>query len=184
MSFVTRLIKELASFVILAVVIVLPIRLFVAQPFIVEGASMVPTFNDGEYLIVDELTYRFESPKRDDVIIFRYPGDPSVFFIKRIIGLPGETVRILGGEVSIEKPGEEPFTLSEPYISAKDSAYTVHRTLGADEYFVLGDNRPKSSDSRVWGALPRENIMGRAFIRLLPLDQIEILPGATVSDAP
>ena len=182
MSFVTRLLKELASFVVLAVVIVLPIRLFVAQPFIVEGASMVPTFDDGQYLIVDELTYRFAEPKRDDVIIFRYPVDPSFFFIKRIIGLPGETVRISEGAVSIQKPGEEPFTLEESYISSKDAAYSLTRKLGDDEYFVMGDNRPKSSDSRIWGALPRANISGRAFVRLLPLDKIGILPGAVVPE--
>jgi signal peptidase I len=95
--------KEIAIFLVLAIVIVLPIRLFIAQPFVVEGESMHPTFENGDYLIVDELSYHFHQPHRGDVIVFRYPGDPSVFYIKRVIGLPGETMSITKGQVTITK---------------------------------------------------------------------------------
>lgn len=169
---------ELLKFALVAVVIVLPIRLYVAQPFVVSGASMEPTFVDGEYLIVDELSYRLQSPKRFDVIIFRYPKDPSQFFIKRIIGLPGETVRIEGADVSITTTEENYLELSEPYILHEGNRGRLTMILEAGEYFVMGDNRPESSDSRVWGVLPRENIIGRAFVRLLPLEDLQLFPGA------
>ena len=169
--------KEIATFIVLAVIIVLPIRLFVAQPFVVEGESMHPTFESGDYLIVDELTYHFAAPKRGDVIVFRYPGDPSVFYIKRIVGLPGETVHINAGIVTITKVDGTRVTLSEPYVVAEDATYTGDTTIGPGQYFVMGDNRPKSSDSRSWGLLPRKDMMGRAFIRLLPAGKVGILPG-------
>lgn len=169
--------KEVATFVVLAIIIVLPIRLFVAQPFVVEGESMHPTFESNDYLIVDELSYHFSNPKRGDVIVFRYPGDPSVFYIKRIIGLPGETVHINQGNVTVSKTDGTNVTLHEPYIASEDATYTGDTTIGPDQYFVMGDNRPKSSDSRTWGLLPRANMMGRAFIRLLPPSKIGILPG-------
>ncbi len=139
--------SEFISFLLTALLVVLPIRLWIAQPFIVNGASMVPTFENGDYLIVDELTYRFRHPSHGEVIIFRYPKDPSKFFIKRIIGLPGETV---------------------------DGT-----TLGADQYFVEGDNRDASSDSRIWGAVPQKNIIGRPIVRLLPVKDFTFIPGTT-----
>jgi signal peptidase I len=108
---------ELLKFALIAVVIVVPMRLFVAQPFIVSGASMEPTFDTGQYLIVDEFTYKFEKPQRGDVVIFRYPRDPSQYFIKRIIGLPEETVRITNGVVSVETKDGKTTTLSEPYVT-------------------------------------------------------------------
>src|SRR5580698_11092165 len=101
MKFLESALKEVVIFIVLSVVIVLPIRLFVAQPFVVDGESMHPTFENGDYLIVDELTYHFESPQRGDVIVFRYPGNTKIFYIKRIIGLPGETVHIVNGTVMI-----------------------------------------------------------------------------------
>ncbi|MBU6323271.1 MAG: signal peptidase I [Patescibacteria group bacterium] len=174
-----QLVKEFFTFIVLAVVIVLPIRIFIAQPFIVEGESMHPTFENGDYLIVDELTYRFEKPQRGDVITFRYPGDPSIFYIKRIIGLPGETVAINRGVVSITKPDGTTLTLTEPYIAAEDATYTKTTTLGPDQYFMMGDNRPNSSDSRVWGPLPENDIMGRVIFRLLPIPELGLFPGAT-----
>lgn len=170
--------REILTFVVLAIVIVVPIRLFVAQPFVVEGESMHPTFETGDYLIVDQLSYRLGDPKRGDVVIFRYPNNPSVFYIKRIIGLPGETVHIDRGETSVTKTDGTELTLDESYVVAEDATYSLDRTLGPDQFFVMGDNRPKSSDSRSWGALPREDLMGRAYIRLLPAAQIGVLPGA------
>lgn len=170
--------KEIATFLVLAVVIVLPIRLFVAQPFVVEGESMYPTFDSGDYLIVDELTYHFEEPKRGDVVVFRYPQNPEVFYIKRVIGLPGETVSINEGQVSIQKADGNTIVLEEAYVIAEDATYTESTTVGPGEFYVMGDNRPRSSDSRVWGLLPEEDLMGRAFLQLLPANNIELFPGS------
>lgn len=173
-----RALREVVTLVILALLIVVPIRVFIAQPFVVEGLSMYPTFGDKDYLIVDEISYRLGDPERGDVIVFRYPGNPSVFYIKRVIGLPGETVRIERGNVAITKTDGSTMTLEEPYVVAEDATYTLTSTLGPDQYFVMGDNRPKSSDSRVWGPLPKEDIMGRAYLRVFPFDGAGILPGA------
>lgn len=170
--------KEVLLLVALVVIIVLPIRFFIAQPFVVRGESMYPTFENGDYLIVDELTYRLNDPVRGDVVVFRYPNNPDIFYIKRVIGLPGETVHIRRGEVSVTTVSGEDVVIPEPYVITEDATYTLERTLGAGQYFVMGDNRPKSSDSRVWGALPEENILGRAFFRLLPFKDAEVLPGA------
>ncbi len=170
---------ELLKFVLIAAAIVFPIRLFVAQPFIVSGASMDPTFHNGQYLIVDELSYRLEAPSRGDVIIFRYPKDPTEFFIKRIIGLPNETVSIDGNAITVIKVDGKIISLSEPYVVNHGNGSANSYSLKADEYFVMGDNRPESSDSRVWGTLPRDNIVGRAFMRLLPFDAVGFFPGST-----
>lgn len=139
---------------------------------------MEPTYVNGEYLIIDQITYRFNEPKRGDVITFRYPEDPSVFFIKRIVGLPGETVVVDDEIVTVTIPGVETIQLVEPYAKFDGPLFGRQSlTLEDDEYYVLGDNRPRSADSRVWGALPKENIMGRAFLRLLPITNIDYLPG-------
>lgn len=160
--------QELFKLVFIALVVVVPFRLFIAQPFVVDGASMDPTFTDGEYLIVDELSYHFREPERLAVVIFRYPNDPKKYFIKRIIGLPGETVRLEGGKVTIVN-GENPegFNIVEPYV-ALERPDTATYLLGEGEYFVMGDNRAGSADSRFWGPLPEGNIIGRPVIRLWP----------------
>ncbi len=174
-----RLLSDVITFSLIALFIVLPIRLFVAQPFVVKGASMEPTFDDGEYLIVDQLSYRFQDPARGDVIIMRYPKDPAVFFIKRIIGLPGETVTINGTSVSIQKPDGTSMVLPEPYLEASRIApQQFSMTLTQDQYFVMGDNRRESSDSRIWGPLPKEDVVGHAVVRLLPVARAAVLPGA------
>ncbi len=167
---------ELIRFVFVAVVIVLPIRMLIAQPFIVSGSSMFPTFENKQYLIVDQISYRFDEPKRGDVVIFRFPLDTSKFFIKRVIGLPEEKVVIKKGEISVfDKDGNET-KLEEPYLENTSSdSFTINLKEG--EYFVLGDNRIASSDSRSWGVLPRENIIGKALVRLLPIEDISLHPG-------
>jgi signal peptidase I len=170
---------ELLKFALVALIIVVPVRFFIAQPFIVSGASMDPTFKTGQYLIVDELSYRLDAPSRGDVIIFKYPKDPTQYFIKRVVGLPGETVRIADGEVSIQKTSGETIQLDESYVVNKGNGADLTVALPAGQYFVMGDNRPESSDSRVWGTLPRANIIGRAFVRLLPLQTLSIFPGST-----
>lgn len=160
--------KELIKLVLLSLVIVVPFRLYIAQPFIVEGASMDPTFQTGQYLIVDEISYRFKTPERGSVLIFKYPKDPKKSFIKRVIGLPNETVSIAGGQVTIiNSQNPDGFVLDEPYVKlVKSDSGTF--TLGEDQYFVLGDNRKASADSRIWGPVPEANIIGRPVIRLLP----------------
>jgi len=174
--------KEISKFILIALIVVIPLRMYVAQPFVVSGASMDPTFATGQYLIVDELTYHFENPARGQVIIFKYPKDPKIFFIKRIIGLPGETVTIKQGIITIKNTAHpEGFTLTEPYVADvnkdKDSFQT---SLGSTEYFVMGDNRAQSSDSRAWGNLDKEFIIGRPFIRLLPVNKAAVLPGSYI----
>jgi signal peptidase I len=140
---------------------------------------MEPTFLNGQYLIVDELTYHFNAPKRGEVIIFRYPKDPSEFFIKRIVGLPGETVMVRNGQVEIKKVDGTIMPLNEPYVVNLGNGPDADYPVAQNEYFVMGDNRPESSDSRSWGLLPRNDIIGRAFIRLLPFSTAGIFPGST-----
>ncbi len=178
MRFVKYLFKETFTLAILAIIVVLPVRLFIAQPFLVDGESMHPTFTNNDYLIIDQISYHVTDPKRGDVIVFRYPDHPSTFYIKRIIGLPGETVRVVDGSVAITTATGEEISFAEPYVVNDDATYTRDMRLGEGEYYVMGDNRPKSSDSRIWGALPRENIVGRALVRVLPVTQMDIWPGA------
>jgi signal peptidase I len=169
---------EIIKFSILALLIVVPIRMFVAQPFIVSGASMEDTFQNSDYLIVDQLSYYTRDPKRGDVAIFRYPRDPSKFFIKRIIGVPGDTVVIENESVIIRNDSfPAGVKLQEPYVDDMQPNSYQKETLGANEYFVMGDNRDESSDSRVWGVLQEEYIIGRALVRLFPPSEFEILPG-------
>lgn len=166
---------EFIRFAVIAMLIVIPIRMFIAQPFIVNGESMYPTFDNGDYLIIDEITYRNQEPERGDVVVFKFPSDESRFLIKRVIALPGETVTLRGGNIIIAD-GEEEITLNEPYIRDQYSTYGSW-SLSDDEYFVLGDNRNASSDSRSWGLLKRDHIVGKTFLRLFPLSGIGSFPG-------
>ncbi|OHA47183.1 MAG: signal peptidase I [Candidatus Taylorbacteria bacterium RIFOXYD2_FULL_36_9] len=175
---------EILQIVVISLIIVIPFRLYIAQPFLVSGTSMDNTFADGQYLIVDELTYQFRNPERGEVIIFHYPLDKKKFFIKRIVGLPGETIQIRSEKVTICQKTDcqnDPtnITLTEPYV--KTDGLKLPRpdsliTLKDNEYFVLGDNRAVSSDSRVWGPVKKEFITGRPFLRLFPLTKISLLP--------
>jgi len=138
---------------------------------------MFPTFHNSDYLIVDELSYRLGNPERYDVVIFRYPGDTTKFFIKRIIALPGETIDIKGKDVTIiNKENPNGLKLDQSFINNEMNT-TKHYELKNDEYFVLGDNRNASSDSRVWGGVPKKLLIGRAFMRLYPLNNIDYKPG-------
>lgn len=170
--------SDLVRFALIALLIVVPFRLFIAQPFIVNGQSMAPTFDSGEYLIVDQISYEFEEPDRGDVLVFRYPKDPDQFYIKRLIGLPGETVEIKNGTVTIHNDAHpNGQKLVEPYTTTTSPTDT-RVTLSEDEYFVLGDNRTASSDSRRWGPLNERFIQGRPVLRLLPVSALEVFPGA------
>ncbi len=169
--------KDFFKFLIIALAIAIPFRYFIAQPFIVSGSSMDPTFADKQYLIVDEITYRFQSPQRGDVVIFKYPLDTSKYFIKRIIGLPGEHVVIEGPRTTIfNKEHPEGIVLNEPYV-VYPSTKTANITLKDDEYFTAGDNRDKSLDSRYWGPMPKKDMIGRAIFRLLPPSKMGLFPG-------
>lgn len=170
---------DIVKFAIIALLIVIPIRIFVAQPFVVSGESMYPTFHNGEYLIVDELSYNIGNPVRGDVVIFRYPNDQKRFFIKRIIGLPNEKLIINENQVKIiNENNPDGFIIEEPYIVENFSGTGEYKT-GDNEYFVMGDNRNRSSDSRFWGVLPEKLLIGRAYLRLLPIKNISFLPGST-----
>lgn len=171
---------EIVKFVAITLIIVLPIRTFVAQPFIVSGSSMHPTFESNQYLVIDELSYYFREPVRGEVIVFKYPKDPAKHFIKRIIGLPGETVKITNGEVLITTTNNakpEQIKLDEPYVQENLAVANLEVKLLSNEYFVLGDNRSVSLDSRIWGPLPRNLITGRVWLRLLPPSTVAYLPG-------
>lgn len=174
-----NVLKEIVKFTLIALVIVVPIRLWIAQPFIVSGASMDPTFKSNQYLIVDQLTYHLSDPKREDVIIFRYPRNPSTFFIKRIIGLPGETVKIANGKITIiNKENPNGIDIPDTHVAVNHkTADNFAVSLGPTEYFVMGDNRAESSDSRIWGPLERKYIIGRPILRLFPFTTISVLPG-------
>ncbi len=169
---------EIVRFALLAIVIVVPIRMFIAQPFVVSGSSMVPTFEDGQYLIIDEISYRLNDPQREDVVVFRYPNDTKKFFIKRIIGLPDEIIDIKGSSITVtNKEHPNGLKLEQPYVK-NTTENNIHFELKSDEYFVMGDNRPASSDSRYWGAVPRKLLVGKAFLRLLPVNRINLFPGS------
>jgi len=176
-----RFALELIEIVVISLAIILPIRYFLIQPFYVKGASMEPSFDDHEYLIIDELSYRFRGPERGEVVVFRYPLDPRQYFIKRIVGLPGETVRVSDSKIIVtnaEHPDgfvvDESAYLSPDVVTFGDK--TIH--LASDEYFVMGDNRTASLDSRTFGPLPYKHIVGRVWIRGWPIAR------ATVFSAP
>lgn len=157
----------------------LGIRFFVMAPYLVEGASMEETFHSFDYLMVDRITYRYNEPQRGDVVVMKFPLDTSRSFIKRVIGLPGETVEMQGTTVTIyndENP--DGLVIEESYVDPRHSAETeLSVTLSDEEYFVLGDNRAESADSRYWGALPHSDIVGRPLIRIYPFNNIQIFPG-------
>jgi len=156
---------EVIKIVILALLIVIPIRYFVFQPFVIKGSSMEPNFHEGDYLIVDEISYRFSEPKRGDVIVFRYPRDTSQRFIKRIIGLPGETVEMEQGEINIIKGVKNRVLDESEYGLKEDYTDNLILSLKENEYFVLGDNRAASFDSRKWGALSQNYIVGKVILK-------------------
>jgi len=175
---------ELIQVAAVSLAIIIPVRYFLIQPFYVKGASMEPNFYDHEYLIIDELSYRFGPPQRGDVVVFRYPLDQKQFFIKRVIGLPGETVEATADGVKIYN-SEHPngFMLDESYLAdgMPPSPMQKTETLKADEYFIMGDNRPSSLDSRYFGAIKRSDIVGRVWVRGWPFDRWKAFDRLTYS---
>ena len=163
-------IRETVEVVAISLFTVFIIRTYLVQPFLVSGASMEPNFQNGNYLLIDEITYRFREPERGEVVVFRYPGDHKTFYIKRVIGLPGERVVVKNGEVFVySKENQKEAELKESYLPAHlETVGNADETLGDNEYFVMGDNRAQSADSRIWGPVPKENVIGRPIIRFLP----------------
>lgn len=175
---------DILKFLAPIIIVVFLIRTYIAQPFIVDGESMSPNFHTGNYLIINELSYHFHNPARGDVIVLRYPLDTTRFFIKRIVGLPGDTVSVHDGAVYISNAANpKGFKDVEPYESQPTFPAGNYNniTLGADQYFVMGDNRGGSSDSRTWGILPRRDIIGHVAIRLFPLSVLSIDPASLKS---
>lgn len=170
---------EIAKVIIISLAIIIPVRMFVIQPFIVEGASMVPNFHDGEYLVVDEISYRLTSLKRGDVVIFHPPSLPDVYYIKRIIGLPGETFEIKDGSIYITPVNStKSYKLDEAaYLpsSELDAGQNMKSlTLKNNEFFLMGDNRHNSLDSRRFGPVPLDHIRGRVLVRAYPFNDFTL----------
>ena len=171
---------ETIKIVVISLVIIIAVRTYVMQPFFVSGKSMEPNFHDGDYLIVDEISYRIDEPKRGDVIIFRYPKNPKEFFIKRIVGLPGEKIEIENNKIVIyNNENQDGIILDEDIYIPLDTKTTgsYSAILKNDEYYVLGDNRNASADSRMWGVLEEHFIVGKAWIRAWPVGDFSMFEG-------
>jgi signal peptidase I len=169
-------VSELLHVVVISLAIIVPVRYFLIQPFYVKGASMEPNFHDHQYLIIDEISYRFVNPDRGDIVVFRYPNDPRQYFIKRVIGLPGERVRVADGHVTIyndEHP--EGMVLDEAaYLHGVVTTKAKDLQLASDEYFVMGDNRTASMDSRDFGSVKRDFVVGRVWLRGWPPEDFKV----------
>lgn len=168
----SEFIWEMVRVAVISLAIIIPVRYFLIQPFYVKGASMEPNFYDHEYLIIDEISYRFNQPQRGDIVVFKYPKDPKQFFIKRVVGLPGERVKIEDNKIYIDGT-----ILNEAYLDSGAETVLALRgygdvVLGSDEYFLLGDNRSQSLDSRSFGPVKREYIIGRTWLRGWPFNRV------------
>ena len=175
---VGEFIFELIKIVVISFIIILAVRYFLIEPFYVKGASMEPNFFDHQYLVIEKVSYRFNEPRRGDVVVFRYPADPKQFFIKRVMGLPGEHIRIENGGVYLAATGADQL-IPESYIASTTKTELPLKgygdvTLGNDEYFLMGDNRTESLDSRVFGPVKYDFIIGRTWVRGWPFNQIKI----------
>ncbi len=163
---------EVVKVAIVSLVIILPIRYFLVQPFYVKGASMEPNFHDHDYLLIDELSFRFREPQRGEVVVFRYPRDPSNYFIKRIIALPGERLVVADERVYISSDNGQQIEYEEPYLAEWiKTTGSLDITLTSTQYFVMGDNRPASLDSRSFGPIERKAIIGRVWVRAWPINR-------------
>src|SRR3989339_5676 len=172
---------EVIKTVLISLAIILPIRYYLVQPFFVKGPSMESNFHDKDYLIVDEISYSLGEPKRGEAVIFRYPANPKEFFIKRIIGLPGEEVLVRDNKITIfNRENPEGIILKEEYIDSNQVTSGNMRTrLDENEYWVMGDNRMNSHDSRAFGPVNKSYFIGRATLRLFPFDRIGVIKSPT-----
>jgi len=185
-----KLLSSLGSFlldiletVVISLAIFVVFYVFIAQPHQVKGDSMLPDFHTGEYILTNKLSFKFSNPKRGDVIVFKYPNAPQYDYIKRIVGLPKEEIELINGVVTVyNEENPSGFKLDEPYLSK--GTVTMGRSflsenlrykIPENEYFVMGDNRDKSSDSRQWGPLPKDNIIGRSWVRYWPPQALAVI---------
>jgi signal peptidase I len=189
---------EIVETLVLTLVIYLLIHNFIAQPFEVEQNSMVPTINPSEYVLIDKLTPRFDDYGRGDIVVFQPPPgfeQGGVPFIKRVIGLPGDTVTLDNGNVFVTPAGGARVRLTEDYLvrgtdgqpaatQPRDAEGTIEWTVPSGSYFMLGDNRPQSQDSRIFGPIERDLIVGRAWLRYFPLDRIGFMDGPEYAGLP
>lgn len=162
----TGCLYELTKWIVVGIIILTLTHFFVATISIVDGISMEPNFHDNEYIIVDRYQYNFGTPSRGDAVVLKFPGDPEYKkYIKRIVGLPGEQIEIKNGEVFINGA-----KLNEPYIPGVQTLadHPIDLTLPPDEYFIMGDNRPNSNDSRIWGTAGRRFLIGKAWFEIFP----------------
>ena len=189
----SRLAREILEAVLLALVVLIVLQATVRN-FKVEGSSMAPTLESGQFLVVDQASFfkfdrerlsravpfwkvdrsppefAFDPPQRGEIIVFHYPADETKDFVKRVIGLPGETVAVRSGTVYVN--GE---ALREPYLERRDGSGSPPLTLGPKQYYVIGDNRRNSNDSRAWGPVPEDNIVGRVWLVYWPWDDIHFV---------
>ncbi|MBI3914723.1 MAG: signal peptidase I [Chloroflexi bacterium] len=172
-----RAVREAIETIALTLVAFFLIRLAI-QNFRIEGASMEPNFHDGQFLIVNKLVYQWGKPERGDVLVFIFPNEPSRDFIKRVIGVPGDRVLVAHGRVQVN--GE---WLEEPYQPNLGSYSFEPAVVGDGELFVLGDNRNYSSDSHTWGMLPRQNVIGKAWLSYWPPEQVGWVPQYSLASA-
>ncbi|MGC9968464.1 MAG: signal peptidase I [Minisyncoccia bacterium] len=165
---------EVLEIAVIAVVAVFIVRTFLVQPFLVSGSSMSPNFSNGDYVLVDELTYHLRGPERGEVVVFHDPQDYSTYFIKRVIGLPNERVTIKNDTITVVNSAyPQGFALGETYLpKGIDTSGNTTYALSSSTYLLLGDNRPFSYDSRMWGPLPKSNIVGLVRVRLWPLNEM------------
>jgi len=168
---VIQFVWDLVKVVLVSLAIIIPVRYFLIQPFYVKGASMEPSFYDHEYLIINEITYRFNEPERGDIVVFKYPKDPSQYFIKRIIGLPGETVEVRDNHIYVTNSDGRKMILDETtYLEEGERTISKTKwTLGPDELYVMGDNRDYSLDSRSFGPVSRDLVVGKVWFRGWPV---------------
>ncbi|MBI3626708.1 signal peptidase I [Candidatus Uhrbacteria bacterium] len=170
-KFFSETVSELLKVIVISLVIIIPVRYFLLQPFFVKGASMEPNFYDHEYLVIDEISYRFKNPQRGEIVVFRYPKDARQYFIKRIIGLPNDSLEIKDNSIYINGVKLDEKT----YLPAETTTFgNVFIKLGPDEFFLMGDNRNFSLDSRSFGSVDRRFIVGRAWFRGFPFNEFKI----------
>jgi signal peptidase I len=180
-----RLFRKIGSFfldlvetVVMAMAVFVIIYLFLFQPHQVKGSSMLPNFHDGEYILTDKISYRLKEPQRGDVVVFRAPRNEEYDYIKRIVGLPSDTLKIKNGKIFVNNTPFNESYLSSDHITLPGKFYKEGETFAIpkDQYFVLGDNRSHSSDSREWGLVPKENIVGKAWLRYWPTNRFGVIP--------
>jgi len=169
--------REVVETIVFTLLIYFLIRTFLFENYRVVGHSMDPTLHDGQFVVVNKLLYRLQEPQRGDIIVFQERGNDDRKLIKRIVGLPGEMVEIRNGQVIINE-----LWLDEPYIENLGRSTYAPSPIPEGFYFVMGDNRPNSSDSRNWGPLPRDNIVGKAWFTYWPPERLGLVPHATYDE--